>query len=350
MRLLVLSSSIDKYTNIDLGCQVMYSRFIMKISFATSLPSDRITGTNGYGYATVCMLDSLTKLGHEVKDNDPTADVQIAFNQPVTWKFHEGPYKIGYHPWESTQLLPGWADIMNQCDEIWTPSPLVAQWYTDYAGIQVPVHVYEHGIEHEWAPVKREPEHTIKFLHVGAEASRKGGWEAVRMFRRAFPGRKDVSLTLKMINSSWNGIPELGRVKYINETWKSIGRMRDLFYHHDVYVYPSQGEGFGLTPLQAIATGMPTITVPDWAPYNAFLDPKLSLKAELKRTQYPEIHPGMMYRVDTSDLIDRMRYAADHYDEVRDFACSNAREVHARYDWCTITEKVFNDLETRLNP
>lgn len=333
----------------------------MRISFQTPIASNRIRGTNGYGYATVMMLDTLRGLGHEVHDNDPKADVQIAFNQPPHWQFNDGPYKIGYHPWESTLLLPGWSETMNKCDEIWTPSPITADWYTRYAGITVPVHVYEHGVEHQWSPVKREPEQFIKFLHVGSEASRKGGWGVVRLFREAFNGaysRDDVRLTLKMVNSSTplaNQVNtpdgrrgQLGRVTYIDEKW-GIGDMLDLFYHHDVYVYPSAGEGFGLTPLQAIATGMPTITVPAWAPYAEFLDPKLSLPATLGKTQWPEIHPGEMWQLDDDDIIDRLRYAADNYSEVRDFACINAAEVHAAYDWEKITKEVFDSLEQRLS-
>lgn len=320
----------------------------MRISFSTGTATDTIAGTNGYGYATVCMIDSLRALGYEVNDNDKTADVQIAFNQPQNWNFHDGVYKIGYHPWESTQLLPGWADIMNECDEIWTPSPLIAEWYKTHGGITVPVHVYEHGLEHEWAPVRREPETHIKFLHVGAEAARKGGWDVVRLFRRAFPGRKDVKLTLKMINQKWQGVPSLGKVTYINARWP-IRKMLQLFYSHDVYVYPSWGEGFGLTPLQAIGTGMPTITVPAWAPYNKFLDPDLNISAEMVKSPWLDIHPGYMLRPDVDEVIDRMRYAADNYDKVRDFATGQARAVHEYYDWNRITKETFTALENRLN-
>lgn len=330
----------------------------MRISFQTPVASNRIKGTNGYGYATVMMLDTLRTLGYEVSDNDPKADVQIAFNQPQHWQFNEGPYKIGYHPWESTKLIEGWPEIMNQCDEIWTPSPLTADWYTRYAGIIVPVHVYQHGIEHDWSPVRREPETNIKFLHVGGEASRKGGWDLVSTFRAAFNGayeRNDVKLTLKMVDCTTplpnknlgNTKGSLGRVNYINEPWP-IGSLRDLFYKNDVFVYPSAGEGFGLTPLQALATGMPTITLPAWAPYAEFMDPRLTLGSKLAPTKWPEIHPGKMFRYEQDELIDRLRWVADNYDSARDFACRRSLEIHEAYDWENITRTVFEDLEKRL--
>lgn len=321
----------------------------MNISFATPQASNKIAGHNGYGYATLCILKSLEELGYEVNDNDPTADVEFAFNQPQNWRFKgKDSYKIGYHPWESTELLPGWADIMNQCDEIWTPSPLIADWYVRYAGIRVPVYVYEHGVEHDWRPVKREPTDFIKFLHVGGEASRKGKGDTINWFRQAFNGyRDDVKLTVKTTNSNWNKIPILGKVRYLDAKL-SLAQMHTLFEIHDVYVYPSYGEGFGLTPLQALATGMPTIMPTAWAPYRRFVDPKLAVRSQLVPSNWPDIHPGMMLRPERDDVIDHMRYAADNYSEVRDFACSNAFEIHKEYDWTNLTKEAFSALETRL--
>jgi glycosyltransferase involved in cell wall biosynthesis len=317
----------------------------MKISFGTRIASDDIHGKNGYGYATQCMLASLNRLGYTVNDNDASADVEIWFDQPQHWKFRDNQYKIGYLPWESTKLMPGWRAIMNKCDEIWTPSPLIAQWFKE-DGITVPIYVYEHGVDHIWQPVKREPEHTIKFLHVGGEASRKGGWDTRREFNRAFAGDKGVRLTMKLVNSPWVNV-NTPKVRIINANY-NIKQMRMLFYTHDVYVYPSWGEGFGLTPLQAIATGMPTITVPAWAPYKEYLDPSLSISSTLKTHAWPKIHPGRMLRPNWDELVDKMKYARDNYDEVRDYAASNALDVHRAYDWDRLTAKTFGDLEGRL--
>lgn len=320
----------------------------MRYSLCTRSVPDNIAGTNGFGYATLGMLDSLKRLGYQIEANDATADVEIAFDQPheVKWN-NKNNYHILYVPWESTELIPGWLEIMNEADEVWTPSPLIKGWFRA-AGVEVPIFVYEHGVDHVWSPVKRIPGDKIKFLHVGAEATRKGGWDVVRNFRRAFPNRHDVSLTIKMINSSWNKIPNLGRVSYINEKY-NFSQIHNLFYRHDVYVYPSYGEGFGLTPLQALATGMPTITCPAWAPYAEFLDDRLLISSKLAKSSWQEIHPGYMLRPSTDDTIDRMRYAADNYDEVRDYACITASDVHERYDWDTITSDVFSALEKRLS-
>jgi glycosyltransferase involved in cell wall biosynthesis len=317
----------------------------MRISHGTRIKD--INDTNGYGVATVNMIASLERLGHQVSQNDKQADVEIWFDQPHHWKFSKGAYKIGYHPWESTRLMEGWADIMNECDEIWTPSPLVAKWYAAHAGVTVPVYTYEHGIEKAWTPKERKVEDKIRFLHTGMEALRKGGTETMRAFRMAFPGRDDVSLTMKTINNGWN-IPTVGRAEIFNKRL-SLEELIQFYHDHHVLVYPSWGEGFGLTPLQAIATGMPAITVSNWAMYHEFLDPKLKISSRLVNSPWRKgLHPGKMFKPRFNDIVENMRYAADNYDEVHTRALSLTDQIRETYDWDKITDRVFSDLEKRL--
>lgn len=315
----------------------------MKISHESRF--DKQATFNGYGYATERMIDSLSRSRYEVKSNDPYSDVQMWFEQPQHWKWNDEKYKIGMLPWESTELLPGWADMMNKCDEIWTPSPLIARWYTD-AGITPPIFVYEHGVDKIWEPKKRVVQDKFRFLHCGFEASRKGGSDVMNAFRSAFPSNQDVELVMKMVNTGWQ-IDSIGRVKLINKK-VSVHEMVELFHSCHAYVYPSKGEGFGLTPLQAIATGMPTITVPAWAPYERFLDPELNLPAVLKKSPYPEIHPGKVFRISKDDLVDRMRFAYENYEKLHEQALNRTPKIAAEYDWDTLTFEAFGNLEKRL--
>lgn len=302
---------------------------------------------NGYGYATDRMAQSLERLGHEFVPNDPTAPVEMWFCQPNHWKWNNpNQYRIGYHPWESTQLKKGWVKIMNTADEIWTPSPLIAQWYAE-DGIKVPIYVYQHGVDPIWTPKERKPKEKIRFLHCGAEGARKGGFEAMRAFRAAFGNRDDVELTLKMINPGFN-IPSIGRTTLLN-TKMGVSQLVNLFHEHDVYVYPSWGEGFGLTPLQAMATGMPTITVPAWAPYAHHLDERLNISSKLHYTQWPHLHPGKMFSPSTDDLIDRMRWVVDNYDDAHQTALKKVPDIMAEYDWLTLTDEAFSALQGRIN-
>jgi glycosyltransferase involved in cell wall biosynthesis len=320
----------------------------MRISICTRIDVDKITGRNGFGYATLGMVCALRALGYTVTNNDATADVEIAFDQPHEVKWTSlSQYHILYVPWESTELLPGWLAIMNQADEVWTPSGLIGGWFKK-AGISRPIHIYEHGVEHSWAPQARVRSGPTRFLMVGAEASRKGGWDTVALFREIFLGSKDVELTIKLINSNWNGFERVGNVNYINKSL-SLDELQGLFYKNDVYVYPSFGEGFGLTPLQAIATGMPTITVPAWAPYRDLLDTNLNISSMKAKSAWPKIHPGYMLRPSFEDIRNKMLYAHENFEQISDFAINQAATVHEKYDWINLTRHVFDELSARLN-
>lgn len=319
----------------------------MRISFNTPIVPELLNKSNGYGYATDRMLASLKNLGYEVTVNDPTAEVGICFNQPQHWKFYGNQYKIGYHPWESTRLMDGWADIMNKVDEVWTPSHTIAEWYRKFAGITVPVFVYEHGVDDVWTPTVRKNEGKFKFLHVGGEAARKGARDTMGAFLKAFPRNSDVELNMKIISKGWS-IGRINRINIINEKM-SLTDLIQMYHDNHVYVYPSYGEGFGLTPLQAMATGMPTITVPGWAPYKEFLDERLSVGSSFTKSPWPKLHPGNMLKPSQDDIVDAMRFAHENYDEVREFATDGIHLLKEYYNWNNLTDEVFKALESRLN-
>lgn len=320
----------------------------MRISHGTRIKN--IATHNGYGYATDRMASSLRRLGHTFEQNDPAAPVQIWFEQPHHWKWNDSDqYRIGYHPWESTKLKDDWVERMNQCHEIWTPSPLIAEWY-EADGVKPPIYVYEHGVDHEiWTPKKRSVSDTFNFLHVGGEAVRKGGNHTVRAFIKAFPDRDDVKLIMKQIPPAGFKVgPRQGKITDIFGRY-DIEQMVDLFHNSHAYIYPSRGEGFGLTPLQAMATGMPTITLPAWAPYKHHLDPNLSLPSTLRASPHAEVHPGKMFYPLIDDIVDRMRWVVDNYDAASDFAMNQVPAITDEYDWDKMTKKTFDALEKRLS-
>jgi glycosyltransferase involved in cell wall biosynthesis len=320
---------------------------MLRISWGCHVNLDKMNNTNGYGYATDRMVWALQELGYHVEPNDATADVHIHFDQPHWYKApSDDIYQIMYHPWESTQLKPGWVKAMNKVDEVWTPSPLIAEWYRA-DGVDVPVFVYPHGVDKIWSPKQREFDGEFKFLHLGAEAARKGGLEVMRAMRKAFPKRDDVTLTLKMIADGWK-IPSIGKTTIVNRTMK-VEDLVSMFHDHHAYVYPSWGEGFGLTPLQAMATGMPTITVPAWAQYDNFLDERLSISSDLRQSSWKEIHPGFMFAPHLDDMVDRMRWVVENYESAVDFSMAQTDKIFETYDWISITKSVFADLEKRLN-
>jgi len=319
-----------------------------------------LNSSTGFGYCGLNIVQSLKSLGYRVPFGDPSAPLQINFTHPGNYADSPGSqYKIGYTPWESTALKEGWLDKMNLCDEIWTPSDLVAGWFAN-CGVRVPIKVYEHGVTTEWLPIKRTPTPQLNFFHHGGEANRKLAQLTVDAFIETF-GKNNpaVALTFKS-----NG-PVKARAEYPDGSIKNIlkgssnirvishelsqGEIVQLYNMHDVMIYCSAGEGFGMSPLQAMGSGMPVIMNTTWAPYRRFANPNLTVKDSLVRSSWGYEHPGSVLRPSFDDLCRAMAYTYDNFKEVADHAYDQAEQVHEEYNWVDLTDKMFTPLMKKLS-
>jgi glycosyltransferase involved in cell wall biosynthesis len=318
----------------------------MEISFYTV--DGNLDKTNGYGNSAFQLIRALQSQGYTVPFDDSEAPIQFSFCQPNHYKFHEGQYKIGYTPWESTELPDGWLERMNACDEIWATSEWVAGVYKR-AGVKVPITVVHHGLDPKWAPFKRESGEVTNFFHHGEPALRKGGQMTLDAFRQAFGDREDVHLTFKANSQhylrAWHDgkfmLPNYNNVTIITELYFE-NELVELYKTMDVMVYPTYGEGFGLIPLQALGTGMPVIGTYKWAPYQHYID--LKVGANEDRSAWP-VHPGNVLFPDFQDLKFMMRQFMSDKERWTRNAFLSAPAVHAEFNWATIAKEVGNRLE-----
>jgi glycosyltransferase involved in cell wall biosynthesis len=322
----------------------------VEISYHTH--KDNFDLSRGFGAAGFRVVTSLQQLGHSVAFDDSSAPVQLSFNQPQAYKFHDGQYRIGYTPWESTNLPNGWKKIMNNCDEVWATSEWVADVF-ESCGVTKPIYVYEHGLDKRWSPKKREVGDVLKFLHVGEPALRKGGQLAIDAFRETFGDREDVHLTVKAQHQHYLRVWHEGKVTSPEDIYNNVtvtteqytfDEMRQLYYDHDVFIYPSYGEGFGFIPLQALGTGMPVVSTYAWAPYKKYLK-EYGLSGSWNRSIW-SLHPGNVIYPDYNQL--RMRMQAFSNSDFREHANNQfyklATSVHEEYDWLKKTKDAFEHL------
>ena len=326
----------------------------MRISFAMAPLS--MVRTIGYGVAGFNVVTALNALGHETPFKSPDAPIKIRFSQPdmSPWS-NPDAYHIQYTPWESTELKPGWLEAFNEnCDEVWTTSPLIKEWFIQ-AGVKEPIYVYQHGIEDMWSPLKRERKGKIKFLFIGEPASRKGGQQIFEEFYRLYKNSDEASLTIKGHTRS--------RIRLYDSRGSIIGtpgqsarnievildeytpeEMVDLYHEHDVFVYFSRGEGFGLIPFQGMATGMPVITPTAWAPYAHYVLPGLGVGSDLGDSPYPIEHPGKIYLPRRQELANSMEYAVENFEELSEKAYDQAFLLHEEYNWKNLTKNAFDPV------
>ena len=324
----------------------------MDISFFTT--NSNIKNSNGYGYASLNIINSLKDLGHSVSFTDKNAPVQLNFAQPDYFKMHRNQYQIGYTPWESTVLPKAWFENLNHCDEVWTTSTWCKQVFEDN-GLK-DVKVFPHGIENIWYPKRRRTSDVIKFLHIGEPAPRKAGQMVVDAFTQLYGNNPKYSLTIKSygVNTTriYNNYIDRNIVGTPDNVYNNITvntkvlnneDLVELYHNHDVLVYPSYGEGFGFIPLQALATGMPTICTSGWAEYEKYLGP-LKIKSNLIDSPWPFPHEGKVLEPSYSHLLEIMRDVALNYNAYAGFYFAQADKVHKDYNWLQLTNNSFDHI------
>jgi glycosyltransferase involved in cell wall biosynthesis len=324
----------------------------MDISFFTT--NTNIKTSNGYGYASSNIIKSLKDLGHNVLFTDKNSPVQLNFAQPDYFKMHRNQYQIGYTPWESTVLPKAWFENLNHCDEIWTTSTWCKKVFEDN-GLNN-IKVFPHGVENIWYPKKRTQSEVIKFLHIGEPAPRKAGQMVVDAFAYLYGNNPNYSLTIKSygvnttriynnyIDKNIIGTPDqIYNNITINTEVLNSEDLVELYHEHDILVYPSYGEGFGFIPLQALATGMPTICTTGWAEYEKYLGP-LKIKSTLIDSPWPFPHEGKVLEPSYSHLLEIMRDVVLNYNAYSGFYFAQANKIHTDYNWLQLTNNSFDHI------
>jgi glycosyltransferase involved in cell wall biosynthesis len=325
----------------------------MKVSF-TGAP-EYMDRNVGYGEASNHVINTFSKLGIECLINSTEPNIGIAFAQPQDYKFGIDQFKIGYTPWESTELYPGWSMVLNKvCNEVWTTSEWCADIFRKHT--TTPIFVYEHGVEDRWIPKQRsiDKSRPFRFLHIGEPASRKDAQLVVDSFVSVFGDDPNYELILKcsQLNTTRIFDPVTGAVVgspnafYKNiriiESFLSVEQMTGLYDLCDVFVYPSWGEGFGFNPLQAMAIGMPTICTSGWAAYKKYIT--MPLDSKWWESPWSQTHPGLMLKPNAEQLKFFMKDVTKNYKKYADIAYKNSFLIHKDYNW----EKMSKPAVQRL--
>jgi len=301
----------------------------------------------GYGYAAVELIKAWQALGIPVWSYDRDAPVIFNMGQPHFYERVEGKLNIGYTPWESSEIPVSWPFYMNKMDEIWTTCSFNKKTFED-GGVTVPVRVLPHGINSDHYPAQRRRNNGLfKFLHIGSDAPRKGAKVVYDAFREEFgSGNKElVSLTLKGRRLDFD-IDDTN-VKHISEIL-SIEDMQKLYLSHDAMIYPTSGEGFGLIPFQAAATGMPT-AVTNWSGPKDYMRYCFPIDVEKLVDADYEPHTGMWAKPSVESVRywmrefvrDERRYAYDAY--------LKALKLHKLESWDSVAKTAIGYMIESLN-
>jgi glycosyltransferase involved in cell wall biosynthesis len=310
--------------------------------------------SHGYINAALLTIKALQKKECAVFYNRGDINYHINFC-PATYYQFNSKYTIGYTPWESTKIPSYWIDNMRRCDEIWATSKFVKDVYKSH-NVNANIHIIPHGISDDFKIVERELVSTFNFLHIGGDTKRKNAQMAVDAFLDLYEGNKDFRLILKYdkfcvaeayINGRLLPASLHPQIVAIPENL-SLDDLVFLYHKAHCLIYPTMGEGFGMIPFEAIATGLPTIVTnltgcADFAQY------AIPLNADLNKA----IWNDQMYATDTGqwaspdfdDLCNLMENIVNEYDEIKKFFVKSAKILHSEWSWDSTADKILERLQ-----
>lgn len=286
-----------------------------------------VGGKDGYGRASELITRELQNAGVPVTRFYNEQKVAILFHNPYSILRLEAHYRILYTMFESTKIPDDWKPYLDAADKILVPSKFCQEAFKK-AGVEtevVPLGYDDEVFKYKQRVDKRKDRKDFVFLHYNAFNVRKGFMEVFNAFVKEFAKDEPVKLVLK---TTLNQSPlPITKSQYPNIEiiyGKSTEQqLLDIIYNSDCFVFPSRGEGFGMTPLECMATGIPAI-VPNAHGIAEYFNAECMYEAKVGSTcpaiysRYKGQDVGEMVVCDEKELRKTMRYIYEHQDEARE--------------------------------
>lgn len=316
-------------------------------------------------------VSSYTKDGLKLVDKPfKLGEIGIAYGFPAMFPMVTNKIKVGFSMFETDSLPRGnvnglensWAgytgnpeDMCNLMDEIWTPCDHNNKVFKK-AGVTKPIHKVLLGFNERMyfdMSQKRSEgrkDRPFTFLMAGELIMRKYPALAIAAFMELFKGRKDVKLIMKTMSGTLGHLyfPDDINIEVIDKMYKTSD-MQDLYANSDCFLFPSAGEGFGLTPLEAMATGLPTI-FSDNTGMSEYANSKYNYPIGWLRKDRAVRYPkdfgdyGSWYIPDYAMLKEKMLEVVNNQDLAREKGVEAAKWVKSKFTYSHTADTIIKRL------
>lgn len=237
---------------------------------------------DGYGNTAVNMKRRAIKHGYHFNTIHTDQKVGLCYHLPNTLSLVKTPIQISYTMFESDQYPPFWEPYLKRADHVVVPTGFCAEIMERNFGV-VPEIIplgYDPDFFYYLDRQNRPSDHKFTFLHYDAFKFRKG-WDIVfKAFNDEF-GEVDGDDVRLIFKTTLGVSPNFDQYPKVTKIMGQLDQddMHKILAQADCFVFPTRGEGFGLTPLEAMATGMRAI-VPNHTGVATYFDKRYCVDLE----------------------------------------------------------------------
>ncbi len=263
---------------------------------------------------------------------------------------------IAYVPSDGEPFVPVGIPVLKRMDYVVAMSKYCHAQLCD-EGIDNPLYI-PHGIQLEHFRPRNKEEVRLKWGQrlgrdlrgkfivgsVNRNQGRKNLAELLRAFAIFAKNKPDALLLMHCDpydQAAGNDLPYLARTLHIEDKILFTGHglvdgiaeneLAELYSCFDVQGSATTGEGFGITTMEAMACGVPSIITDCTTTKELVLDSDAGWGAKVGNTLLGSFNV-LRFMVDTVDLADKMQYAYDNPSEVRAKA-QNGLEFVRQFGW-----------------
>jgi hypothetical protein len=312
------------------------------------------------------IIDNLTH-------RDIDYNINLIHTTPEFWSKYkeEGKVNIGYTIWETSKLHPDWPKYINENVSM---VMVGCEWNVGVfrdSGVTIPISSVPHGIgKHELENVtpfnvKGVDKDTYMFYSIFQWTERKHPIALLKAYWHAFQKDENVALVLKAYRSNYsegekdairNTIRRLKSVTlmdkypplYLISDMLTNDEILGLHKRGDCYVSLDRGEGFGLSPFAAGASGNPIIITgfggaTEYAKRDNSYLVNYSLSPVSGMPWSPWYRGDQLWaEPDVKNGADLMEYVFENQDKAKERGQKLQNYIYENFSWEVIGQRIIN--------